>query len=94
MFKCTKYKEPPYAERHVRWCERSVNESRDLILILGKPAAERDLIGNDETIDKVFGDDKNKNRKDNAIPVKGKPCPSCTRLLLKASGWIGGSDFF
>ncbi len=28
MFKCTKCKEPPYAERHVRWCERSVNESR------------------------------------------------------------------
>ena len=21
-------KEPPYAERHVRWCERSENESR------------------------------------------------------------------
>ena len=26
MFKCTKYKEPPYAERHVRWCERSENK--------------------------------------------------------------------
>ena len=26
--KCTEYKEPPYAERHVRWCERSENESR------------------------------------------------------------------
>ena len=28
MFNCTECKEPPYAERHVRWCERSVNESR------------------------------------------------------------------
>jgi len=26
MFKCTKCKEPPYAERHVRWCERSENK--------------------------------------------------------------------
>ena len=28
MFNCTEYKEPPYAERHVRWCERSENKSR------------------------------------------------------------------
>ena len=28
MFNCTECKEPPYAERHVRWCERSENESR------------------------------------------------------------------
>ena len=26
MFNCTKCKEPPYAERHVRWCERSENK--------------------------------------------------------------------
>ncbi len=25
---CIVIKEPPYAERHVRWCERSENESR------------------------------------------------------------------
>ncbi|MDR2926936.1 MAG: hypothetical protein LBV41_01850, partial [Cytophagaceae bacterium] len=25
---CIVGKEPPYAERHVRWCERSENESR------------------------------------------------------------------
>ena len=28
MFNCTECKEPPYAERHVRWCERSENGSR------------------------------------------------------------------
>ena len=26
MFNCTECKEPPYAERHVRWCERSENK--------------------------------------------------------------------
>ena len=28
MSDCTQDKEPPYAEPHVRWCERSENESR------------------------------------------------------------------
>ena len=28
MSNCISTKEPPYAERHVRWCERSENESR------------------------------------------------------------------
>ncbi len=28
MSNCIRTKEPPYAERHVRWCERSENESR------------------------------------------------------------------
>ena len=28
MSDCTQDKEPPYAESHVRWCERSENESR------------------------------------------------------------------
>ena len=26
MLNCTYNEEPPYAERHVRWCERSENE--------------------------------------------------------------------
>ena len=28
MSNCISTKEPPYAERHVRWCEGSENESR------------------------------------------------------------------
>ena len=28
MPNCIVIREPPYAERHVRWCERSGNESR------------------------------------------------------------------
>ena len=30
MSDCTQDKEPPYAEPHVRWCERSENESRKI----------------------------------------------------------------
>ena len=33
MFNCTECKEPPYAERHVRWCERSENKNRKKLTI-------------------------------------------------------------
>ena len=44
MSDCTQDKEPPYAEPHVRWCERSENESRKKTTSFSSYSIVKDVI--------------------------------------------------
>jgi hypothetical protein len=84
-------REPPYAERHVRWCERSENESRKKTTsfssysIIRTPDGVRFQIFNSQRGKFPFGSPSPPEYfpwKDRALPCSHVPFGLCPRLIL------------